>query len=64
MFYYCCNLEKKLKLNHLIVNLYQTDYICTRKKFITDRSKERFSSFAKTSQGKGRDSSSRWLSGG
>jgi hypothetical protein len=34
MRWYRCNLEKKLKLKHLIVNLYQTAYICTRKKEI------------------------------
>ena len=27
-----CNLEKILKLKNLIGSLYQTDYICTRKK--------------------------------
>ena len=32
MCYHFCNLEKILKLKNLIVNLYQTDYICTRKK--------------------------------
>jgi hypothetical protein len=32
MHYYFCNIEKILKLKNLIASLYQTDYICTRKK--------------------------------
>ena len=32
MHFFTCNIENILKLKNVIASLYQTDYICTRKK--------------------------------